>query len=129
MKYIYFILLVLAISCSPEKPSVEQADNNTDSLLLTTLQQQTFQYFWKGAASNSGMARERIHIDEPEVDTDVVTTGGSGFGLMALIVGVERGFISRDQFLERINTIITFLENADRFHGIWPHWLLSLIHI
>ncbi|MFN5072034.1 MAG: glucoamylase family protein, partial [Cyclobacteriaceae bacterium] len=54
---------------------------------------------------------------------DLVTAGGSGFGIMALIVGIERGFITRDQGLQRLDRILDFLETADRFHGAWPHWM------
>jgi hypothetical protein len=85
--------------------------------LLTLVQQQTFKYFWDYAHPVSGLARERLGSGE------VVTTGGSGFGLMALIVGTERGFISRTQLLERVTTILSFLETSDRFHGAWPHWM------
>ena len=97
----------------------------TDQQLLDTVQYQTFQYFWDGADPNSGMARERIHLDGvyPENDQNVVTLGGSGFGLMAILVGVERGFITREQALDRYQRIVAFLTAADRFHGAWPHWL------
>ena len=96
-----------------------------DDSLLTLVQHQTFQYFWEGAEPVSGLARERIHIDGeyPQNDEDVVTIGGSGFGLMAILVGIERGFITRQEGLERFNRVIGYLENADRFHGAWPHWL------
>ena len=63
------------------------------------------------------MARER------NSSGDIVTSGGSGFGIMALIVGIERGFISRDEGRERMEKILTFLESADRFRGAWPHWM------
>lgn len=89
----------------------------SDDELLTIVQQQTFNYFWDFAHPASGMARER------NTSGDVVTSGGSGFGIMALIVGIERGFITRAQGLERMELILTFLENADRFHGAWPHWM------
>ena len=89
----------------------------SDDELLTIVQQHTFKYFWDFAHPTSGMARER------NTSGDIVTSGGSGFGIMALIVGVERGFISRDEALGRMDKILTFLETADRFHGAWPHWL------
>ncbi len=89
----------------------------SDEDLLTLVQQQTFRYFYDFAHPASGMARER------NTSGDLVTTGGSGFGIMSLIVGVERGFITRTQCLERLNKILNFLETADRFHGAWPHWL------
>ena len=97
----------------------------SDDSLLTLVQFRTFQYFWDGAEPNSGMARERFHVDGvyPENDMNVVTSGGSGFGLMAILVGIERGFISRYEGYERFCRIVDFLKNADRFHGAWPHWI------
>jgi len=89
----------------------------SDEELLTLIEQQTFRYFYDFAHPNAGLARER------NTSGDVVTSGGSGFGVMALIVGMERGFITRDQGLERTGKIVTFLETCDRFHGAWPHWL------
>jgi hypothetical protein len=97
---------------------------NEDSL-LNNIQYQTFNYFWEGAEPNSGMARERIHLDDiyPSNDKHIVTTGGTGFGLMAILVGVERGFISREEGLNHIDKISNFLAKADRFHGAFPHWI------
>jgi hypothetical protein len=89
----------------------------SDEELLTKVQEHTFRYFWDFAHPNSGMARER------STSGNTVTTGGSGFGMMALIVGVERGFITRSQAVERWSKVVAFLETADRFHGVWPHWL------
>ena len=103
----------------------EDTTQQADSILLDSLQRQTFNYFWEGAEPNSGLARERIHLDGiyPSHDEDIITIGGSGFGLMAILVGVERGFITREQALERYEKAVEFLTKADRFHGAWPHWL------
>ena len=89
----------------------------SDEELLTKVQEQTFRYFWDFGHPVSGMARER------NSSGDVVTSGGTGFGLMAMIVGAERGFITRAEAVDRFATIINFLESADRFHGGWSHWL------
>jgi hypothetical protein len=89
----------------------------TDDELLDMVQQYTFRYFYDFAHPASGMARER------NTSADVVTSGGSGFGVMALLVGIERGFITRQQGIDRMLKIIGFLETADRFHGAWPHWM------
>ena len=102
---------------------------NSDSLstdsLLTLVQKQTFQYFWTGAEPNSGMAPERINMDGvyPQNDKNVVTTGGSGFGVMAILTAIDRNFITRKEGVERLEKIVGFLEKADRFQGAWPHWL------
>ncbi|MCF8303255.1 MAG: DUF3131 domain-containing protein [Bacteroidales bacterium] len=89
----------------------------TDEELLTKIQQQTFTYFWDYAHPVSGLARER------KGSGNTVTTGGSGFGVMAIIAGVERNFITRQEGIQRMEKIVNFLENADRFHGAWPHWM------
>jgi hypothetical protein len=100
-----------AVADEPKFPAI------TDDALLTLIQQQTFKYFWDFAEPVSGMARER------NTSGNLVTSGGSGFGIMALIVGIERGFITRAEGLGRMDKILNFLESADRFHGAWPHWL------
>jgi hypothetical protein len=71
------------------------------------------------------MARERFHVDNnyPENDKNIVTSGGAGFGVMAILVGIERQFISREEGRVRLQKIVDFLAKADRFHGAWPHWL------
>jgi len=133
-KYIFLLsfAFVFTISCSPGKKNVRGSSGNdsvqkiiSDDSLLTLVQFRTFQYFWDGAEPNSGMARERFHVDGvyPENDMNVVTSGGSGFGLMAILVGIERGFITRYEGYERFCRIVDFLKNADRFHGAWPHWI------
>jgi hypothetical protein len=131
LKLAFYLFVTIAIfcSCSSSKSSKRTFNANSDSTqtdsLLTLVQHQTFQYFWNGAEPNSGMARERINMDGiyPENDKDVVTTGGSGFGIMAILTGIERGFITRKEGVDRLEKITGFLEKADRFHGAWPHWL------
>lgn len=97
----------------------------SDEALMDSVERRTFDYFWAGAEPNSGLARERIHMDGvyPENDETVVTTGGSGFGLLALIAGMERGYVAREEGIGRFERIVSFLERADRFHGAWPHWI------
>lgn len=104
--------LICGTSCNPP-PELEL----TNEVLLEKVQHQTFKYFYDFAHPVSGMARER------NSSGDIVTSGGSGFGLMALIVGMERGFITREQGLEQIEKMVGFLESCDRYHGVWPHWL------
>ena len=92
--------------------------------LMDTVERRTFLYFWDGAEPNSGLAPERIHIDGnyPAGGPDVVTSGGSGFGIMAILAGIDRGYVSRTDGLARMEKIVSFLERADRFKGAYPHW-------
>jgi hypothetical protein len=95
--------------------------------MYDSVQYTTFQYFWNGAEPNSGLARERLHMDNiyPQNDKNIVTSGGGGFGVMAILVGIERGFITRQQGVERLVRIVDFLSKADRFYGAWPHWMVG----
>lgn len=117
-----------AVTDEPVTPPTTETRPSTfasDDAMLDYIQRVHFNYMWDGAEPISGLARERIHLDGdyPEHDQDVVTTGGSGFGIAGLIVAMERGFITRDQGIERLTRIVGWLERADRFHGVWPHWL------
>ncbi|MGE4290362.1 MAG: glucoamylase family protein [Salinivirgaceae bacterium] len=126
LSIVLFSILLLFWNCGNHQPAGNTQNNSlSDDSLLTLIQYNTFQYFWEGAEPTSGLARERIHSDNdyPQNDQTVITTGGSGFGLMAMLVGIERGFISRQQGLERFEKIVDYLEKADRFHGAWPHWM------
>lgn len=129
------VLGLISVSCQEVKKNVETSvekqvverknDFKSDDEFLTYIQKAHFNYMWEGAEPNSGLACERIHMDGVylENDADVVTTGGSGFGIAGLLVGIERGFITREEGVERLHKIADFLAKADRFHGVWPHWM------
>ncbi len=89
-----------------------------DDELLTMLQEACFHYYWEGADPSSGMTRENI-----PGDVRIVATGASGFGITALLAGTHRGFITRDQGVERLTKIVGFLERADHYHGVWSHYM------
>jgi hypothetical protein len=103
-------------------PSLVIQKNLSDDQLLELVQKQTFRYFWDFAHPVSGLARERSNTSF-DYGPEVVTTGGSGFGIMAIVVAAERKWITREQAVERMLTIVKFLLKADHYHGIFPHWL------
>lgn len=123
--FLPYLIAFLWAGCNEPVQQVVSERQLSEAELLDSVQYATFQYFWDGAEPTSGMARERYHVDGhyPQDDKHVVTTGGSGFGLMAIITGIERGFITRSQGVDRFERIVGFLEEADRFHGVWPHWM------
>jgi hypothetical protein len=90
----------------------------SDDELLTMLQEACFRYYWEGADPHSGMTRENIPGDER-----MVATGASGFGIMALVTGASRQFITREEGVDRLIKIATFLETAQRYHGAWSHYM------
>ena len=108
-------------STPPEKENAFASDDE----FLDWLQKTHFNYMWDGAEATSGLAPERIHMDNdyPQNDQAVVTTGGSGFGIAGIIAAIDRGFVDRKAGVERLTKIVDYLGKADRHHGVWPHWI------
>lgn len=100
------------LDLSPKFPTI------SDDSLLTLVQKQTFKYFWDFGHPTSGLARER------NSSGNTCTTGGTGFGIQSIVVGIHRGFITRQQGLERIQKMVDFLvTKATKYHGAYAHWL------
>ena len=122
-------LSILMLACAQQKKvliqQIDLAQTSSDSALLDSIEKRSFDFFWSGAEPNSGMAPERIHMDGdyPANDQRIIATGGSGFGVMAILAGIHRGFITRAQGVQRFEKIVSFLEKADRFHGAYSHWI------
>ncbi|MBC7991078.1 MAG: hypothetical protein H7Y19_16060, partial [Luteimonas sp.] len=89
----------------------------SDDELLSMLQEAAFRYYWEASGVHSGMARENVPGDDR-----IVATGATGLGISALVAAVDREFVTRDQGLERLETIVSFLERAPRYHGAWSHY-------
>ncbi|MGM9855331.1 MAG: glucoamylase family protein [Muribaculaceae bacterium] len=129
-------ILLLTVACAnshksesgddaAQQESKRPAEFANDDELLDYIQKVHFNYMWDGAEATSGLACERIHLDGdyPQNDKDVVTTGGSGFGIAGVLAAIDRGFIDREEGVKRLTKIVDYLAKADRFHGVWPHWL------
>jgi exo beta-1,2-glucooligosaccharide sophorohydrolase (non-reducing end) len=103
---------------APSQPASASTRELSDEELLTMLQEACFHYYWEGADPHSGMTRESI----PGHD-GIVATGATGMGIASLIVGADRGFVTRAQAVERLTKIVDFLEHAPRYHGAWSHYM------
>lgn len=93
---------------------------SSDNALLDLVQRQTFRFFWEGAHPVSGLARDRTGL-EADPDNDLISIGGSGFGVMAIIVATDRGWIARDEAVARLAAMLAFLERTPCYHGMFPH--------
>jgi hypothetical protein len=115
-KTLLVISLVVAVS-----RLFSQTKELSDSALLDLVQKQTFRYFWDFAHPVSNMARERSNVTN--YGNEVVTTGGTGFGIMSVIVATERKWIARDTAAKFLLKMLKFLSNADSYHGVFSHWM------
>ncbi len=131
MKHIFlftFLLFSVVVDAQKKKDiqpvfdAVQRPKNLSDSALLDLVQKQTFRYFWDFAHPVSGMARERSN-EAYNYGNEVVTTGGTGFGVMAVIAATERKWIARDTAARFLLKMVKFLSKASAYHGVFPHWL------
>lgn len=129
---LFNLLIVFLLHCTGDNSSLTENPapnpNNpttqyTDTQITEMAQKDALKYFWDFAESNSKLARERYHTDNPGNDANVVSTGGSGFGLMTILVGIKNGYVPRAEAVTRLTTALNFLQNANRFHGAWSHWI------
>jgi hypothetical protein len=123
----FLLLMSLQVEAQNKKKSNEQTPvqrpkNLSDSALLDLVQKQTFRYFWDFAHPVSGLARERSNIAY-DYGAETTTIGGTGFGIMAIIVAVERGWITRDTAVNHLLKMLRFLGKAEKYHGVFPHWM------
>ncbi|MCG9972200.1 glucoamylase family protein [Christiangramia crocea] len=138
--YLYLFGLILFFSCSndsgpgyqepyipdPTDDGQSEVPSLTDEELLDLVQETTFNYFWDFAEPTTGMARERSQDNAYGGQSpNLVTTGGTGFGLASFPAAVERGWVTRDEAVTRLEKILDFLEKAPTYHGAYSHWYLG----
>ncbi len=109
-------------SATASRPGGRSSEPLEDDALLDLVQRRTLAYFWDFAHPTSGLARERSNR-QFGYGPETVTTGGSGFGIMGLLVGVERGWLPREAVAARLLDTVRFLAKASSYHGVFPHFL------
>ena len=119
---IWLIISIIVANSYAQTNAVNKPPALSDTALLTLVQKQTFKYFWDFAHPVSGMARERSNVSFG-YGHEVITTGGTGFGIMSIIVAAERGWITRDTAARHLLKMVNFLLKANSYHGVFPHWL------
>ena len=121
MKRTLLALMIVALF-GPGCTSGRKAQMLSDDALLDTIERTTSLYFTDFINPNNGLARERANWD---YYGDIVTTGGTGFGMMAIVAAAERQYIPREQAVAQLDNITRFLDRVERFHGAWAHWYAS----
>nr|WP_244463360.1 glucoamylase family protein [Acetobacter orleanensis] len=107
--------------------SVVFKPTRADMALIEDLEHRTFLWFWEAGDAQTGLVPDRYPSDQTQASVASV-----GFGLTAYGIGVERGYITRQQAIERTLNTLRYLfrlpqndstENASGYHGFFYHFL------
>jgi hypothetical protein len=96
-----------------------------DEAFLELVQHTAFDYFWYEVNPKNGLIKDRSS------NPSLSSIAAVGFGLSALTVGIDRGWISREAGRHRVLTTLTFLANipqgpepdAGGYKGFYYHFL------
>jgi hypothetical protein len=122
-------LLIFLTWPSISSPSTAQANFRTssDEAFVDDLERRSFRYFWDQADPETGLVADRARADGSQLDQDhqnVASTASTGFGLTAICIARDRGWIDRAQARERtLNTLRFFASRAFHKNGWFYHWL------
>lgn len=124
------LALALATHCAPApRPSTPTlpAVSGADEAFLDDLSRRAFLYFVEQADPVTGLVRDRARADgsaAPGPDRDVASVAATGFGLAALCIGAERGWMDVAQARGRARATLRFLvERAPHERGWLYHFL------
>jgi hypothetical protein len=96
----YFVLIsfLFTFSCGPAN------NEKASGFFLDSLSHRTFNYFWELADSNTAQIPDRWP------SKSFSSIAATGFGITSYLIGVERGYITREQAAARILKTIRFLD-------------------
>src|SRR5215469_15516226 len=121
------VLMLLIAGQDVKTPAPLSAD---DTALVTELARRSFQFFWDASDPDTGITREHLYWNGepyPADRRDVGSTGATGFGITALCIGAEHGWIPRDQARERVlNTLRFYADKAKDEHGWFYHFINAI---
>ncbi|MBN1826012.1 MAG: T9SS type A sorting domain-containing protein [Candidatus Eisenbacteria bacterium] len=103
MKWMVGALLLLTVAAADAQI--------TDEALLDSLQRTAFDFFWNEANPTTGLIRDRSASWSP------CSIASTGFGLTAICIGIEHGWITREQGRERILAALRTFWNAPQGSG------------
>jgi hypothetical protein len=93
-----------------------------DDQFLNDVEHASFLFFWEQASPKTGMVKDRcnVHNETRNVASSIAATG---FGLTALCIGAQRGFISTSAALERLFATLRFLwKKLPNHRGFFYHF-------
>ncbi len=94
----------------------------SDDQLLLEIQRRAVLFFWERAHPITGLVNDRANNFGADRYT-ISSCAATGFGLAALPIGIEHGWLGRKDALNRAETTLRFLLSMPQVHGWMPHFI------
>jgi hypothetical protein len=120
-------ILPLLTAQEPHTGSQSSSDETTllspaDDEFLEELEKRNFQFFWEQASLESGLVKDRSNVLTKDT-TLVGSIAATGFGLTALCIGQQRGYVSFSEARDRVLLTLRFLWKKMPTHrGFFYHF-------
>ncbi len=93
-----------------------------DDQFLEDLEKANFQFFWDQADPATGLVKDRANVRSEDKGT-VASIAATGFGLTAVCIGQQRGYVSMADARERVRVTLDWLFNKmPNQRGFFYHW-------
>jgi len=111
---------------SPAPPPGPTSISEEDAQFLYELECLTMRYFWEQANPNTGLVKDRCNVRIPSDDGVVASIAATGFGLTALCIAEEHGFLLTADARERVITTLRSLwKKLPNHRGFFYHFANS----
>lgn len=119
MKICLFSFLFVFLSASAAALEMD------DATFLNLIEKRTFNYFLECTNFENGLVMDRAdNVHRSDFSYAPATVAGTGFGLSAIIAGVERGYITREKALDlTLKTLRYFKNSVKSEHGFYFHFM------
>jgi len=113
----------IGLSCGGSNTSSTAPPPLTDDQFLDAIERAIFLYFWEQASSTTGLVKDRALAAGNDTST-VASIAATGFGLTALCVADQRGYMASADIAARVQSALTFLLNQmPNQNGFFFHYV------
>jgi hypothetical protein len=118
-------LALIETSCGGSSSgNAAQTPPLTDDQFLDQTEQAAFLYFWEQASATTGQVKDRAYATGINDTRTLSSIAATGFGLTALCIAAQRGYMSSSQIQARVLAALNFIwNNLPQENGFFYHYV------
>jgi hypothetical protein len=112
----------MSMSCNGSKSSSSVPPPLTDDQFLDEIERAIFLYFWEQTSSTTGQVKDRAFAAGNDTRT-LSSIAATGFGLAALCIADQRGYMASANIVARVKATLSFLLQMPNQNGFFYHYV------